>query len=193
MGAASRVFGVVLAAGQSRRFGATKQLAMLDGEPLVRRAARRTARACGEQSVLVAGHDARRVIAAAGSHCRFLLVNDRFADGMGTSLALAASALSPAADALLIVLADQPLVTSEHLRQLIDSWSGRNDQIVASRFADAVGPPLLLPANAFATLRSLDGDRGAKALLDDKRFDVNLIDCDAAATDVDTPEDLAEL
>ncbi len=188
-----RIFAVVLAAGESRRFGDTKQLATVDGDALVARAARRAATASGDRSVLVAGHDARRVIAAAGDYCRFLLVNDRYGEGMGTSVALAASALSDVADALLIVLADQPLVTAEHLGTLIDRWSGNDDEIVASRFDGVVGPPLLLPGKTFEDLRSLAGDQGARALLNDDRFRLTPIDFAAAAVDVDTPEDLANL
>ncbi len=190
MNLAPRIFAVVLAAGESRRFGDTKQLATIDGDVLVERAARRAAAACGDRSVLVAGHDARRVIAAAGDRCRFLLVNDRYGEGMGTSVALAARALSDVADALLIVLADQPLVTAEHLGVLIDAWSGDDDEIVASRFDGVSGPPLLLPKKTFEDLRSLAGDRGAKALLRDDRFRLTAIDCDEAAVDIDSPGDL---
>ncbi len=191
--ATQRVFAIVLAAGESRRFGDTKQLVTIDGEPLVERAARRAARACGARSVLVAGHDAARVIGAAKDHCRFLLVNERYALGMGTSVALAASALSPVADALLIVLADQPLVTAEHLTALVDAWSGDADEIVASGFDDAVGPPLLLPRKTFEELKRLDGDQGARALLRDERFRLTVIESETAAVDVDTPEDLETL
>ena len=188
-----RVFAVVLAAGESRRFGDTKQLASVDGEALVARAARRAAEACGDRCILVAGHDARRVVAAAANHCSFLLVNDRYREGMGTSVALAARALAQVADALLIVLADQPLVSAEHLGSLVDTWSGDADEIVASRFDGVAGPPLLLPNGTFEELRSMSGDQGAKRLLDDDRFRLTTIDFDAAAVDVDTPEDLAGL
>ena len=188
-----RVFAVVLAAGESSRFGSTKQLTAIDGEPLVGRAAHRAASVCGGNCVLVVGHDTRRVIAAAADRCRFLLVNDHYAEGMGTSVALAARALSPVADALLIVLADQPLVTAAHLGSLIDAWSGDDDEIVASRFDGTSGPPLLLPRRTFGDLRSLSGDRGARALLNDDRFRLTAIDCDDAGVDVDTPEDLRRL
>ncbi len=190
---APRVFAVLLAAGESLRFGDTKQLATVDGEPLVERAARRPARECCNCCLLVAAHDAARVIAAAKDHCRFLLVNEHYRQGMGTSVALAARALSPVADALLIVLADQPLVTAEHLIALVDAWSGDDDEIVASSFGGAIGPPLLLPRKTFEELRELDGDQGARALLRDGRFRLTVIESEAAAVDVDTPEDLERL
>ena len=190
---ARRVFAVVLAAGESVRFGETKQLATIDGEPLVERAARRAERACGDRSVLVAGHDAARVIAAANDHCRFLLVNERYQEGMGSSVALAARALSSVASALLIVLADQPLVTAENLTTLVDAWSGDDDEIVASSFDGAIGPPLLLPKTTFAALKELEGDEGARSLLRDKRFRLTVIESATAAVDVDTPEDLERL
>ena len=188
-----RVFAVVLAAGESRRFGETKQLVNVAGETLVERAAHRAASACGDRSVLVAGHDAAKVIAAARDHCRFLLVNERYRQGLGTSVALAVRALSPVADAMLIVLADQPLVSEKHLNALVAAWSGADDEIVASGFDDAVGPPLLLPRKAFGELKDAEGDRGARALLRDDRFRHTVIDYEAAAVDIDTPADLDRL
>ncbi len=189
----NRVFAVLLAAGESRRFGATKQLATVSGEALVHRAARRAAEACGDLSALVAGHEAADVIAAAGSHCRFLLVNERYREGLGTTVSLAARALAPVADALLIVLADQPLVPAAHLRALIDTWSGDDDEIVASGFGSSNGPPLLLPRNTFEDLKALSGDQGARDLLDDSRFRLTVVQFEAAAVDVDTRADLDAL
>ncbi len=184
---------MVLAAGESRRFGATKQLAMVSGESLVHRAARRAAQACGDLSALVAGHEATQVIAAAGGHCRFLLINERYVEGIGTTVSLAARALAHVADALLIVLADQPLVPTAHLRSLIEAWSGDDDEIVATDFGATHGPPLLLPRNTFEDLMTLSGDQGARSLLHDSRFRLTSVEFEAAAVDIDTPADLDAL
>lgn len=186
----SRVFAVVLAAGKSRRFGGIKQLADFDGERLVTRAARSARESCGSRSVLVTGYRAADVSAAAGDYCQFQLVNEHYEQGMGTSIALAAHALGDLADAILLLLADQPLVSSAHLRSLLALWSGDDDEIVATAYGQAIGPPVLLPCATFVDLKNLSGDLGARSLFADDRYRLRTIRYDAAGLDVDTRTDL---
>ena len=187
------IFAVVLAAGAASRFGSSKQLASLGGETLVHRAARLARQRCGDRTLLVVGHDAAAVAASGGGQCRFLAHNERYRDGLSSSLALAVRILRHAADAILLVLADQPRITPEHLGKLVERWSGAADQIVASAYADTIGAPALLPAATFDKILGLSGDVGARALFDDGGFDITSVRSDAAAADVDTPEDLAAL
>ena len=187
------VFAAVPAAGESRRFGRSKQLAELDGTPLVRRAAQLARDACGDCNVLVVGRKSAAVIEAAGEVPRYLVVNDRYEEGLGGSIALAAKTLSHVADALLLLFAAQPLITAGHLRELIDAWSGADKQIVATAFSGTVGPPVLFPRGAFEALGKLSGDKGAKSVLEDPQFDVRTIPFEDAAIDIDTPADLKNL
>lgn len=188
-----RIYAVVLAAGAARRFGATKQLVRLDGAALVHRAASLARACCGERSLLVVGHRAADVILAADGQCRFLLVNDRYADGIGTSIALAARALATVADAILLLLADQPLLTQADIDSLLAAWSGRDSDVVVSSFDDAEGPPVLLPRATFPALAALDADDGAHGVIRSGRFHVQTVPCAAAAVDVDTPADIDRL
>ncbi|MDH3757675.1 MAG: nucleotidyltransferase family protein [Gammaproteobacteria bacterium] len=187
------VFAAVLAAGRSHRFGRSKQLENFEGKPLVRRAADLAHEVCGDRSVLVAGHESAAVAAAAGRAPRYLIVNDRYADGIGGSIALTAKILSHAADAVLFLFADQPLITAHHLQALIDTWSGADDEIMATAFAGTTGPPVLFPRGAFEALGELSGDEGAKSVLRDPRFDVRTVPFEDAAVDIDTPTDLEKL
>ena len=109
-----RIFAVVLAAGQASRFGSTKQLAPLPGtgETLLRRALRLALKTCGDRTLLVAGHDAGAVVAGAGDDCRFVTVNARHAEGLGTSVARATHSLAHVADAMLLMLVDQPRISA---------------------------------------------------------------------------------
>ena len=190
MPSSQQIFAVVLAAGRSERFGATKLAAEFDGEALVRRAVRTARRSVGDRVLLVTGHEAVRIIEAAGDVCRFVVVNERYNDGMGTSIAAAARALSNRAGAMLLMLADQPLITSQHLDALLGAWNGAPDAIVATAFAGTLGPPALLPQHCFADLAKLHGDDGARRLLQDARFTVTSVWNDDAALDIDTPADL---
>ena len=191
--AGSRVFAVVLAAGEASRFGTPKQLAILDGEPLVKRAARLAREVCGRHSMLVTGFESAAVATAADGLCEFMAVNEQYRDGMGSSLALASRCLREAADAMLLILADQPRVGAAHLERLRSAWSGDPKEIVATGYAGIDGAPAVLPRGAFAALEKLDGDRGARALFDDPAFTVRSIPNADAAVDVDTPEDLERL
>jgi CTP:molybdopterin cytidylyltransferase MocA len=187
------VFAIVLAAGRSQRFGRSKLLERVEGEPLVHRAAYLAREACGDCSILVAGHERAAVTAAAGEAAQFIVVNDRYQEGIGGSIALAARAISHAADAVLLLLADQPLVTAQHLRALITEWNGADNVITATAFSGTTGPPVLFPRSAFEALGELTGDQGAKSLLQSPDFDVRTVPFDDAAIDIDTPADLQKL
>ena len=188
-----RVFAVVLAAGDSTRFGSTKQLQTIDGVSLVKRAAQLARSVCGDNTILVTGHDSVTVARSAGEAARFVIVNDHHADGMSGSIAAAASALARTAGGILFVLADQPLISAGHLQAMLDSWSGSEKEIVATAFADTSGPPVLFPRGAFHALANLSGDQGARSVLQDKRFTLKTIQFEDAAVDIDTPEDLEQL
>ncbi len=180
----------LLAAGSSSRFGSTKQLAELDGVPLVRRAVATARDAFGPRILTVIGHEAGAVIRAQGPDAGFAIVNEDFARGMGSSIARAARALSPFADAIVIMLADQPLVSSAHLHDLVATWSGDDHEIVATGFDGTLGPPALFPRGTFDALAASSGDTGARRLFQDDRFSLRTIDFQPAAVDIDSSSDL---
>ena len=187
------IYAVVLAAGTASRFGDTKQLADIDGTPMVRLALESATRACGNRTLLVTGHDSVAVARACAGLPGFVTVNDAFDRGIGSSISHAANRLSSLATGILLVLADQPLVREQHLQSIVQAWSGDDDEIVASSYDGTLGPPVLLPRGCFADLATLDGDRGARRLFDDERFRVTSIACEAAALDVDVPDDLKRI
>jgi CTP:molybdopterin cytidylyltransferase MocA len=189
----NHIFALVLAAGCASRFGATKQLSNVDSLPLVRRATDAAVAVCGNQVVLVVGHDWQAVAEAGQPAGGFLVCNDRYSDGLGSSIAQGVRALRHVAGGVLVMLADQPLVTAEHLRHLMTAWSGAADEIVATAFGGSSGPPALFGRDCFEELASLTGDSGGKHLLSDARFQTRTIDFEAAAVDIDTPEDLRQI
>ena len=188
-----RCFAVVLAAGRSQRFGSTKQLLVVDGVAMVRRAATLARAVCGDFTLLVAGHEWHSVVAAAEKQCAFVAVNENYTDGIGSSIACAARSLARSADCLLIMLADQPLITVDHLNALLSAWSGDDDEIVATAFAGVQGPPVLMPRATFADLARLSGDSGARKLLDNPNYRLTTVWFDPAAIDIDSPDDLKHL
>ncbi len=183
----------VLAAGTSTRFGATKLVRHLRGKPLVQHALFAAQGACKGWVTLVVGHDEEAVVAASAGLSDNIVVNREHQLGIGSSISAGIRACRDGADAILIMLADQPLITAAHLSELIDNWSGADNEIVASSFEGIAGPPILFPKNAFDALCELSGDAGAKSLLSNDAFHVRSINFPPAGLDVDTPEDLRNL
>jgi len=186
------IYAVVLAAGTSSRFGTSKQLAEIRGVPLVRRAVASANAACGDHTVLVVGHDRNAVVTACGPMQGYFLVNDDFEVGLGSSVARAIASLQHTARAVIVILADQVRITPEHLSAISSTWSGADDEIVATGYSGSRGAPVLFPRGCFDDLLALSGDTGGQHLLFDDRFRVREVLFEAAAVDIDTPEDLIQ-
>ena len=187
------LFAVVLAAGRGKRFGATKQLARYDDVPLVTRAVRTAEAVCGRRVLLVTGSDHERVAAACAPLRGFVTVNESFAEGIATSLNAGVASIQHVADAILVMLADQPLVTVDHLSVLAAAWRRSPGIIVTSHYAGTDGPPVIFPRAFFPQLRALQGDRGAKRIIDTNEEHVERVLFEPASVDVDRPQDLEAL
>ena len=178
--------GVLLAAGAGRRFGGVKQLAPFDGEPLVRRACR-TALAAGLSPVLVVlGANAEAVADAIRDLPVTPIHNERWSDGMGTSLACGVRALDAAVADVALLLADQPLVTAAHVRALVAARRAAAADLAATDTGLAIGVPAVFARALFPALAALTGDRGARDLVARAERRVTLAFA-PAAVDIDTP------
>ncbi|MDZ7643194.1 MAG: nucleotidyltransferase family protein [Woeseiaceae bacterium] len=186
------MFAVVLAAGRASRFGDVKLLAEWRGRPLIRHVIDSVERVCGVRSVLVTGHAGTQVHAAAAPLAGFLVHNDDYDAGIGRSVATGVAAVAAVADGILLVLGDQPRVDSAHLARLAACWRDAPDRPVATGYAGTAGVPAVFPPALFPALCRLQGDRGAQGILA-QCPDCRVIDCDAAAADIDRPADLAAL
>lgn len=189
----ARIAIVILAAGTARRFGALKQLQCIEGRSLVRRAAD-AAIATGLPVHVVTGAEHEAVAAQLAGIAVGIAHNLEWTRGMGHSLAFGVRSVvtaSPSPDAVLVMLADQPMVSAEDLAELVREHRAHPLAIVAADYGERLGPPCLFPAPHFEALMTLDGDQGARAVLHANRAAVRALPMPHAAVDVDTPEDLA--
>jgi len=168
---------VVLAAGFSRRFGSPKQLFELDGETLVRRAARIAREIAPTIVVIPCGaltiHEALCGLDVA------VVENPTAAEGVASSIR--AGVAATASDVLLLVC-DQPGVTAGHLRALTTTGAS----LSASGYDGTCGTPAYFSAQWRVELLSLRGDTGARTVLRAHRDQVAVVPF-AAARDWDTP------
>ncbi|HEX6130487.1 MAG TPA: nucleotidyltransferase family protein [Actinomycetota bacterium] len=183
------ISGVVLAAGSASRFGATKQLATVDGRPLVAHAVATLVAAGVDEVVVVTGHDAEAVEAALPEGARAVR-NPRFRDGQASSLAAALHALHDRSEAAVVLLADQPGVRPEEVRALVARFRATRARIARLRYADGPGPALL-SREVYAEAGHLHGDVGARVLIASHPDWVEEVPADRPApVDVDEPADL---
>jgi molybdenum cofactor cytidylyltransferase len=184
---------IILAAGASARLGRAKQLVDIDGEPMLRRAARCVLATAPHECIVVLGHEADRIEAALdGVRVRTLRIID--ADtGMAASLAAGVDALDKRCEGALVVLTDQPALSAGHLQRLVDAWRAAPARAAASAYAGVLGVPALLPRAWFGDVGALRGNVGARALLRGRADEVVAIDAPELARDIDVPEDLARI
>jgi CTP:molybdopterin cytidylyltransferase MocA len=186
------VAGLVLAAGEGRRFGGPKAVAMLAGERLVDRAVRTLTEGGCSPVVVVSGAVDLEVAGAR------VVANPLWRSGMGSSLRaglvdLAAAGDRGAADieATIVLLVDTPWVSAEAVRRLVDQGSGASAAIAT--YDGRRGHPVLLSAPVWPAVAELAlGDTAARAWLQANPGSVLEVDCTGLGSprDVDRPEDL---
>jgi CTP:molybdopterin cytidylyltransferase MocA len=173
----------LLAAGGATRFGGGKLDADCAGKPLGRWALEAARTVEHERLAVVVGDP----VPEFARGCE-LLVNERAAEGLGTSAALAAR-WAQGCDALLILLADMPLVVPDTLRKIREA----NAPAAVAYPGSRPGAPACFPADLFPALEALTGDGGAAQVLRGWP-DVTLIETPPdELRDVDRPGDLAEI
>jgi molybdenum cofactor cytidylyltransferase len=183
------ITGVVLAAGAGSRFGGTKQLADVEGEPLVLHAVDALREGGVDEILVVTGHDAEAVEAVLPADARSIRNRDHRA-GQATSLAAALHATADGSEGAVVLLADQPGVTADEVRSLISAFRATRAQIVRIRYTDGPGPALL-SREIYAEAGHLHGDTGARVLVASHPEWVHEVPIDRPApVDVDTREDL---
>ena len=180
----------MLAAGAATRFGAPKQLADLDGVPLLEHALRTMTAAPVGRVVVVLGSGADEVAAGVDLHGADPVVCGRWEEGQSASLACGLAELA-GCEAVVVTLGDQPRLSPAAIRRVISS---RNDAAaVRATYNGNPGHPVLLERSLFEQLRNVSGDWGARNLL----LSVQVLDvpCDdlGGGEDVDTPAELDAL
>ena len=187
--------GLVLAAGAGRRLGRPKALVDVGGELLVDRAARVLREAGCDPVVVVLGAAAPDVVAAASLDDAVVVVNDGWAEGMGSSLRCGlATARDLDAAHVVVLLADQPHVGAAHVRRLLDR-RGERPAVVASYGGEPRNPALLAASTWDGVCELAVGEVGARAWMRAHPDEVLAVACDDLGDDldIDTADDLARL
>ena len=183
------IAGLLLAAGRSRRFGADKLRAKLDGKAVIRWSAEALASLDVVYVVIPPGADAVTQ-ALSRLDVRFV-VNLARDEGMASSIRAGVAVLPNDVDAVVISLADQPRAGAAVTRDLCARWRAGDSAAVAPMYRDGRGHPVLFGRECFDALLALRGDIGARAVLESLGDRLALVPVPSAMpVDVDTPEAL---
>lgn len=184
---------LVLAAGGSTRLGQPKQLVRLGGRPALHIVVSNAVALAGHNVTVVLGAHARELTHLLAHSPASVIVNRHWEEGLASSIRAGLSVLPPACEALMLLLGDQVAVTADDLKRLAAAWKGQDNMIAASVYDQHVGVPAIFPSICFSELAELQGDRGARMVLERNQYRLIRVPMPNAAIDLDTPEDLETL
>jgi CTP:molybdopterin cytidylyltransferase MocA len=190
------VVGVVLAAGEGRRFGGPKALAGFEGKTLLEHAVCVLEDGGCRPVLVVLGASADEVLEKCALTDAVVIVNEEWSKGMGGSLRLAlAEARRRNDEAVLVLPVDQPAVTPALVERLLSAWHGGAVAAVASYGGEGRTPVVIDGSLWHRVEESAVGDQGARELLRSNPELVTLVPCDDVGdpSDIDTPGDLPKL
>jgi len=183
------VLAVILAAGASTRFGSPKQIARIGTQTLVEHVQSELLSSTVDKVALVLGSN-REVVQQQALPEVSILINEQWEEGIAASIRIAAQyALGLKASHLLLLVCDQPFVSSCLIDRIVSLSKFEPLNIVACRYGATVGVPALFPEQYFNLLLALKGDTGAKSVIKQAE-NVQLVEFPEGLTDIDCPADI---
>ena len=190
----SRLGIVILAAGEARRFGACKQLAEFQNKPLLQHVLDTALALPHKRLMVITGkydQEIKKAFKGGLVSGAELIYNPDWPQGMSSSIRQGCQLLSSDCDQILVLLADQILVSADELHSLVDGTDSTG--IACAGFSGTVGPPALIGRAFYPALLSLNAENGAKRILTNPENHVRVVPMASAGWDIDTPEDLENL
>ncbi|HEX9942250.1 MAG TPA: nucleotidyltransferase family protein [Thermoanaerobaculia bacterium] len=184
------VAGILLAAGTSSRMGSNKLLFELEGESVLRRAARRALAGGLSPLVVVLGHEPDKAFREIEDLPCTWVQNPLYQQGINSSLKGGVMAVPPAARAAMVLLADMPFVTPEMIAAMIARYRTTAAPLVISDYEGVNAPPMLYDRSLFRELLAMTGEGCGRQVVKQHREEAEVLSWPAAAlADLDVPED----
>lgn len=183
---------IILAAGSSSRLGQPKQLLMLNGSTFIEHVVHQAAGVPEAIPLVVSGAaDPEIQVALAGFGTR-IFFNTNWAQGMSRSIKTGIKALlgmEPAVEACMLVVCDQPHVSTSLFKEMISSYEQAGTGILACSYGDTAGSPAIFGRQYFDELMCLEGQEGAKKIIKKYQTNVSYLPFPKGIVDIDTAED----
>lgn len=180
---------LILAAGESKRMNGIKQLLPWKNTTLLGNAIEQAIASKGDAVYVVLGANANQIVPAIAHYKVQIIENKNWKNGLGNSIAAGVNYLKENQldyDAILITLADQPLLNANYYNLLIDNYSQKEAKIIASETNNLPSVPAIFDAVYFEKLSQLNQDKGAKEILLAAQNEVYVVCAAANLMDLDT-------
>ena len=189
---------IILAAGSSSRLGKPKQLLYYQNKTFIKHAVKTVLQTVCEPVIVVTGFLHEELVREIESEPVITVRNSDWQRGISSSIKTGISALSQSKSAeqigaVLILLCDQPLITPQHLNELINQFYLHKRSIMATAYADVKGVPAIFDKQFFRALQTLPEGNGAQWLFKEYQDQLTVVPFADASIDVDTHEDYARL
>ncbi len=187
----ARVAAIVLAAGESRRFGQPKQLLPVGDKTMIQHVVDIVLDSPVEQVIVVLGCRAMEIGTSIADRPVQVVVNQEWKSGLSSSVRAGLAAVKPEVDAALFVLADQPGVTTEVIAKIIERYQETRAPIVVPTHRGQRGNPVLFDRSLFAELMRVKGDQGGRQVIAEHEDELEEVEVQTEAifADIDTADD----
>lgn len=186
---------ILLAAGESSRLGTPKQLLMYKGKNLMQHTID-LAQTLGMETVIVLGAFKEEILGQVDVLGIEVVENMNWSEGLASSIRCGLRSVletNPETEAVILVLCDQPFLTAEILREIIEKYYSSGQSIVHCSYGDVSGPPTLFHKSLFPYLMELKGGQGAKKVVGMFPDQVAYVDFPKGKLDIDTTADYHQL
>ncbi|WP_158969022.1 nucleotidyltransferase family protein [Paraglaciecola sp. L3A3] len=185
---------ILLAAGQSKRFGGIKQLAEVGPRALINHCLMQFFSNNKlvdniDELFVILGSNRDKIQAVIPDYIKTHFV-ENWSLGMGQSIAESVKNLSISNSHIFIILADQIAISTEIVNKMLLTSTVHPSKIVAAQYSQQLGVPAIFPAQYLNQLQNLTGDKGARNIIQQNIQNVVSLSIPEAAYDIDTPEDL---
>ncbi len=187
----STIGAIVLAAGESRRMGTQKLLLPYAGRRVIEHIADATLSSRVDHTIVVTGFQPERIREALDGFAVTIAQNDNYAEGMLTSIRTGLAALPEDLEAFMVVLGDQPSLSSKIIDFLIDGFRASPKGIVVPYINDDSGHPIIIDATYREEVMTKFDDTGLRGLIYGRPEEVHRLPVTdpGVLRDMDTPED----
>jgi len=183
---------IILAAGASRRMGTPKQLLKIGKKTLLEKTIDTAQKLVDKEIVVVLGANAEKIqTTTKWPKGVSIIINDEWQKGMGTTLKKGVNYFleqSQSFQAIIVMVCDQPYLTTEKLEELIELYKKTKADIIAAQYENIQGVPALFSSQLFSKLAALNEDEGARKIIKRHQGVVKTINFPEGIYDLDTPQ-----
>jgi probable selenium-dependent hydroxylase accessory protein YqeC len=187
-----RTVGIVLAAGESKRYPGNKLLIDWDGRPLIRHVVIQALSSALDSIVVVVGNRAEAIKKVLVGLPIQVVENKRWSDGISSSLRTGLEALQDPIGAAIVMQADQPFLRAAAINKLLEYHAKDLAPVAALKVKEQRSSPTLFDRMMFPLLMTLKGDKGGSQLFGEHPPEFVKWGDDRILMDIDTPADLLE-